>query len=150
MYSVFDQGKGDFAYYEGEDGLDINDDRPVPKFASGLRTAIGIPSVQAGRPMPSNARFVGRGSEAIGIVSTGKPQKAGGFLSVAAASIDPSLGAFDIKATSKTIEPAIPFMAATAGAMVAYRFSEKQHPVVMFLATIAGAYAGFYASRKIG
>lgn len=149
-YSVFDQGRGDFAYYEAEDGLDINDDRPVPKFAIGLRTAIGVPSVEAGRPMPAKARFVGRGSEAIGIVSTGKPQKAGGFLSTAAASIDPSLGSFDVGATSKIVEPAIPFLAATAGAMLGYRFSERQHPVVMLLATVAGAYAGFYGSRKIG
>jgi hypothetical protein len=148
-YSVFDQGRGDFAYYEAEDGIDINDDRPVPRFDPAIRTPIGIPSVLAGRPMPSGAKYVGRGVEAVGMVSTGKPQKAGSVLSKAVASLDPSLGAFDIEDTNKYVKPAIPFMAATAGAMVAYRLTERQSAFITFAAVIAGAYAGFYGSRRL-
>jgi hypothetical protein len=150
IFSVFDQGAGDFAYYEAADGIDINDDRPVPRFEANLRTPIGVPSVEAGRPLPANAKFVGRGTQAIGAVSTGKPQKSKGLLASAAASIDPSLGAFEMADASSVVAPAIPYMAATVGAMLGYRISERQHPIVILMATVAGAYAGFYGSRRLG
>lgn len=82
IYSVHDQIRGDFVYFEGPDRIPINDDQPVPDFAPELITKLGIAASDAGRPLPEDAVQVGRGPLPRGKVSTGVvgTEKKGSFL----------------------------------------------------------------------
>lgn len=72
IYSVHDQVRGDFAYWDSPNSLAINDDHPVPRFDSSLVFPVGIAASDAGRPLPPGSTFVGRGPFPKGKVSTGK------------------------------------------------------------------------------
>jgi hypothetical protein len=82
IYSVHDQIRGDFVYYDYPDGIAINDDQPVPRFERELIGPLGIAASDAGRPLPPGANAIGRGALPRGKVSTGKlgTEKRGGFL----------------------------------------------------------------------
>ena len=66
-YSCFDQKSGLYDYYADATELAINADLPVPQLPS-VAGKIGVPSIDAGRPLPAGARPVGRGWHARGIV----------------------------------------------------------------------------------
>lgn len=67
LYSVFDPQRGLYSYYEGPAHPPINGDLPVPSLPDGIH-GIGVPSVDAGRPLPAGAKLVGSGWHAKGIV----------------------------------------------------------------------------------
>lgn len=65
LYSCF-RPDGSYQYYETQDVLPINADLPVPSFP--VTTQIGVPSIDAARPMPPGAKFVGTGWQARGTI----------------------------------------------------------------------------------
>ena len=81
IYSCFDPQSGLYDYFENAQTLAINADLPVPSLPRA--TQLGVASIEAGRPLPSDARPVGRGWHARGqVVKCGNG----------------TLGAFDLKA----------------------------------------------------
>lgn len=65
IYSRFDPVQGRYDYYEsGGELAALNDDLPVPAMpppVGGKGGAIGLPSVECGRPLPGGARHLGTG-----------------------------------------------------------------------------------------
>lgn len=72
IYSVHDPIAGGFSYFEFEDGIETNDDQPLPEFPSSKVTPLGVSSLDAGVPLPPGSRLVGRGKLPKGKVSSGK------------------------------------------------------------------------------
>lgn len=66
IYSCFDDARGVYRYFQDGDNRPINADLPVPSFRS--RTKIGVPAIEAGRPLPSAAQPIGEGWHARGMV----------------------------------------------------------------------------------
>jgi len=66
IYSCFDPQSGLYDYFENARMLPINADLPVPSLPRA--TQIGVASIEAGRPLPLDARHVGRGWHARGQV----------------------------------------------------------------------------------
>ena len=71
-YSCFDPRTGTYEYFtDGESGTPINGDLPVPKLPA--ETKLGVAAIEAGRPLPSGVKRMGRGLQARGqIVQCGK------------------------------------------------------------------------------
>jgi hypothetical protein len=67
IYSCFNQQAGGYDYFEDSLGVPVNGDLPVPQLPP-MAGQIGVPALQAGRPLPSDARHVGRGILARGIL----------------------------------------------------------------------------------
>ena len=67
VYSRWDPTTGLYGYYEASDTAGLNDDLPTPKMPAPTR--IGVPSVEAGRPLPEDAVLVGRGEGAQGSIT---------------------------------------------------------------------------------
>lgn len=67
IYSCFDSHAGLYDYFEDSQQISINADLPVPRLPAATGQ-IGVPSITAGRPLPSGARHVGKGWHARGIV----------------------------------------------------------------------------------
>lgn len=65
-YSCFDQQTGLYDYFQDGRTIPINADVPVPR----MRTVgkIGVPSIEAGVELPSDAKPAGRGWHARGLV----------------------------------------------------------------------------------
>lgn len=83
-YSVFDDSTGYYTYYDCPLHIPINADLPVPKLpAAGNK--IGVASVAAGRPLPSNAVMFGKGLAAMGIIAQPAPAGLAGLPTPAAA-----------------------------------------------------------------
>lgn len=68
IYSVFNDKRGVYAYYEGPAEIPINADLPVPRLPP-VSGKIGVAAIVAARPLPPEARFIGEGWHARGIVS---------------------------------------------------------------------------------
>lgn len=68
IYSCFDPGSGLYDYYETDENKPLNADLPVPKLGA-VDNPIGIPAINAGRPVPPTARKIGRGWHARGMVA---------------------------------------------------------------------------------
>lgn len=66
-YSCFNQASG--LYHVFEDGLQvpINGDLPVPALGADVN-GIGVPSIEAGRPLPSGAKPIGTSWHPIGVI----------------------------------------------------------------------------------
>ncbi len=59
---------GRYSYWEvASEGIAAGNDLPVPALPAS--TPLGVPSVEAGRGIPSGARFVGRGDVARGVIA---------------------------------------------------------------------------------
>ncbi len=73
LYSRFDPVGGYYDYFEvGGPLAALNDDLPVPRMprpVDGKGGAIGLPSVECGRPIPSGAVHAGRGDFAEGHIA---------------------------------------------------------------------------------
>ena len=67
FYSVWRPDQGGFEYYEAPEAYNINDDLPTPDLV--LATKIGVPSIEAGRPVPSGSRRAGVGKPARGLIA---------------------------------------------------------------------------------
>lgn len=68
MYSCFDQNSGLYRYFQDDKQIPVNGDLPVPSYLKSRATKLGVPALEAGRPLPANARPVGRGAPARGMV----------------------------------------------------------------------------------
>lgn len=67
IYSCFDPKAGLYTYYEGPDVYPLNADLPVPSLPPEI-AGIGVPSIDAARPLPSGVKPVGKGWHARGMV----------------------------------------------------------------------------------
>jgi len=67
IYSRWRPDSGGYDYFVAPGSVNINDDLPTPELDPA--TKIGVPSIEAGRPVPSGARAAGSGDEAIGLVA---------------------------------------------------------------------------------
>lgn len=69
IYSCFDQRSGSYRYFEDAHKVPVNGDLPVPHWLK-AKTAngIGVPTAEAGRPLPSDAKFIGTGLSARGLI----------------------------------------------------------------------------------
>lgn len=68
IYSCFDQSTGLYKYWEDSLTIPVNGDLPVPSYLSSRATKLGVPSLEAGRPLPSAARSIGEGHRARGMI----------------------------------------------------------------------------------
>ena len=68
IYSCFDPQTGSYKYFEDSLQAPVNGDLPVPSYLKSRSTKLGVPSLEAGRPLPSNAKAVGRGHSARGML----------------------------------------------------------------------------------
>lgn len=123
IYSCFDQQTGRYRYFEDSRTIAVNGDLPVPTWLKGrVANGIGVPTGEAGRPLPREARPVGTGSAARGLmVQCGTSQSS-------------SLGEMPPERKSK-------LLAGSAAALAAYFASSKQTLPALALGGIAlGAY----------
>jgi len=60
------EGDG-YDYFDVDEVVNINDDLPTPDLREAGR--LGVPSIEAGRPIPAGASWVGNGDDAIGLVA---------------------------------------------------------------------------------
>lgn len=67
IYSRWRPDTGGYDYLESPGTHNINDDLPTPQLP--MATKIGVPSIEAGRLVPSDAKLVGEGDIAIGLVA---------------------------------------------------------------------------------
>lgn len=68
IYSCFDQNSGLYRYFEDDKQIPVNGDLPVPTWLKSRATKLGVPALEAGRPLPSDARAMGRGPAARGMI----------------------------------------------------------------------------------
>jgi hypothetical protein len=71
IMSVHNPFQGGFDYYQVPDVTPINNDHPTPSY--GKQSAIGVPAIRAGRPLPDGAVLVGHGDVPVGMMSSGEP-----------------------------------------------------------------------------
>jgi hypothetical protein len=67
IYSCFVPERGTYDYYENSLQMQLNADLPVPRLPPDAGK-IGVPAIDAGRPLPSDARKTGEGWHARGMV----------------------------------------------------------------------------------
>jgi hypothetical protein len=67
IYSRWKPDTGGYEYLRASGSLNLNDDLPTPELQPA--TKIGVPSIEAGRPVPSGAVVVGEGDVAVGIIA---------------------------------------------------------------------------------
>jgi hypothetical protein len=67
IYSVWRPDQGGFDYYEAPEAYNINDDLPTPDLVEASK--IGVPSIEAGRPVPPGAVKAGSGAVARGLIA---------------------------------------------------------------------------------
>ena len=67
IYSRWRPDTGGYDYLETSGTQNINDDLPTPELPKA--TKIGVPSIEAGRPVPAGAQKVGEGDVAVGLVA---------------------------------------------------------------------------------
>lgn len=66
LYSKWDPSRGGYTYFETAEQVPYAADLPVPRLSA--VGPIGVPSVEAGRPLPSSAQMVGNGPLARGMI----------------------------------------------------------------------------------
>lgn len=76
IYSVFVPEQGLYHYYETPNGVAFNADLPLPTLPADAGK-IGVPSIDAARRLPSNAKLVGQGWHARGVLSAASSGVAG-------------------------------------------------------------------------
>jgi hypothetical protein len=130
IYSCFDQNKGLYDYFQDTEMRPINGDLPIPKFPSSTGR-IGVPAIEAGRPLPSGAKPAGSGWHARGMVVNCR----------AAAG---TLGALNLSQSSGKM--------VLGGAAVAlglvYFFGRPARPTTYALSGLAGALVGMWLSTN--
>lgn len=67
IYSCFDAASGLYDYYETSQKTPLNADLPIPQLGAS-DYGIGVPSIKAGRPLPPDAKHIGRGWHARGMI----------------------------------------------------------------------------------
>ncbi len=122
IYSCFDEQTGLYRYFEDARTVPVNGDLPVPTWLKGrVANGIGVPTADAGRPLPPDARPVGSGGAARGLMVQCQGS---------------SLGLGEMPAEKKSL-----LLAGTAAALAAYFASSKQTAPALALGAVAlGAY----------
>ena len=69
FYSMFDAKRGTYSVYQDSLERPVNADLPVPDLPPDVNS-IGVPASESGRPLPREARFVGRSWTARGMIVT--------------------------------------------------------------------------------
>jgi hypothetical protein len=67
IYSQWQPDTGGYEYLEAPGTHNMNDDLPTPQLRPATR--IGVPSIEAGRPVPAGAYSVGQGDIAVGLIA---------------------------------------------------------------------------------
>jgi hypothetical protein len=67
IYSRWRPDRGGYDYFAAPGSQNINDDLPQPDLSPA--TKIGVPSIEAGRPVPSGAVRAGSGDEPRGMIA---------------------------------------------------------------------------------
>lgn len=67
VYSRWRPDSGGYDYFESSYRQNINDDLPAPELT--LASKIGVPSIEAGRPIPAGSQPAGSGDEPIGLIA---------------------------------------------------------------------------------
>jgi hypothetical protein len=81
---------GGYDYYESEAEVAIlGNDLPTPQLEAA--SAIGVPSIEAGRRVPAGARHVGSGERAVGIVAPADMSRLGLAVGAGEAQDDPRI-----------------------------------------------------------
>ena len=75
IYSVFAPAEGMYHYYQTSETKAVNADLPIPSLGNDAGK-IGVPAIDAARPLPGDAVFVGRGGNARGVIAD---KKSGAF-----------------------------------------------------------------------
>jgi hypothetical protein len=68
LYSCFNPASGLYDYFKDNRELPINADLPTPSMPNVAHKGIGVAAIDAGRPLPSDAKPAGRGWQARGII----------------------------------------------------------------------------------
>jgi len=84
---------GGFDYFETSERFNIGDDLPTPGLPS-VAGGIGVPAQECGRPLPSNARRIGRGDLPNGILVPPPSGGAVGDVSIAGLTVSTPLLVF--------------------------------------------------------
>lgn len=130
MYSVFQPDRGLYAYYETPDALAFNADLPIPQLTRDAGK-VGVAAIDAARALPANARRVGEGWNARGIIATPDPAPA-----------------FSGDNWAKT---SMPYVAAVAVAALSYKVLDngKRPPSDRAIAgVVAGTFVGYVLKDK--
>jgi hypothetical protein len=72
IFSRWQPDTGGYEYLSAPGSQNINDDLPSPELNPA--TKIGVPSIEAGRPLPAGATVIGEGDEAVGIIAPVDPE----------------------------------------------------------------------------
>lgn len=67
IYSRWKPDTGGYEYLQAPGSFNINDDLPSPVLQAA--TKIGVPSIEAGRPVPPGSKIVGEGDVAVGLIA---------------------------------------------------------------------------------
>ena len=78
IYSCFVPERGTYDYYENSLQIQLNADLPVPKLPPDTGK-IGVPAIDAGRPLPGDARKTGEGWHARGMIVNCRGTGVSGF-----------------------------------------------------------------------
>lgn len=78
IYSCFNAPLGMYEYFEDNRQHPTNGDLPVPKLPP-QTGRIGVPAMDAGRPLPRDAKRAGTGWEARGMIVNCKPMATAGL-----------------------------------------------------------------------
>lgn len=76
IYSCFDDKSGRYRYFEDGSQRAVNSDLPIPSL-NGKATKLGVPSTEAGRDLPLEAKPCGSGYRARGILVQCGPSSSG-------------------------------------------------------------------------
>ena len=68
LYSCFDAPRGEYRVFENSKTQPANGDLSVPRLSSLFVGNIGVPAMDAGRPLPSDAQYVGHAPNAQGMI----------------------------------------------------------------------------------
>jgi hypothetical protein len=68
LYSCFDAPRGEYKVFEDKKTHPANGDLPVPSIKSLIAGQVGVPAMDAGRPLPGDAVYVGYAPNAQGLV----------------------------------------------------------------------------------
>lgn len=67
FYSRWRPHEGGYDYFESDEEHNLNDDLPTPQLEDA--GGIGVPSIEAGRPIPTGAVYVGSGEQAVDVIA---------------------------------------------------------------------------------
>jgi len=112
IYSRWNPASGGYDYFQDQRVQNINDDLPTPELPEA--TKIGVPSIEAGRPIPGDAVPVGSGDQAVGILAPVDSSRL--------VRRDRSLAGIDIPASS----PILWIAAGAAGVGLVWYFKKKR------------------------